>query len=533
MEEPTISDRLIWKEDKTEKVLIGKVLSARTFSRVAIERILQKAWNLQSGFDVIKVTGNAFMFKFLEEEEYNRILCGRPWSINGFLLDLMERAKYKSCEDFDFSHCLIWIQIHNVLMEAMHLENSIRIGGYAGEVLLAEDPHYKGRFIRNFMRVRVLLDFRKSLASGFWMNKPNDVRIWITIRYEKLQDFCYSCGRIDHDYHSCRSERLMSVVNSNEPRFGSCIATSQCRNMEDLIVAVRDDWSEASYFKKKKEEATIRRENDLELRMAQEAEHDAPSMAGVATVSPILGKDTCWVAKAKPQVVSPASMVEKGNTRSMRDECSVEDPGNPLAIIPYCESSLREVINGIGGLGLKCSAEADLEVPSTKRRRLIAGDPEGLGNAISTYAGNLSKVKSRLKRQGKRKGRSAKENIPMEILEWKEEMEASDPPSTDGQGFVFKAKGGRWKKMEAVAPRTFKFEANWVKHVDFLKVVSNSWKEATDSKSLINYEESLAAVIWLGRLKRLGTKKRPIGGKGLESPGCVVGTEIRPSFTVV
>ncbi|KAI9109199.1 hypothetical protein K1719_019822 [Acacia pycnantha] len=106
-------------------------------------------------------------------------------------------------------------------------------------------------------------------------------------------------------------------------------------------------------------------------------------------------------------------------------------------------------------------------------------------------------------------GRSAKENIPMEVLEWEEEMEVSDPIQTDGQGFVFKAKGGRRKKVEAVdcwnvpklvtfvygppkegerrvaweAPRTFKFEANWVKHVDFLKVVSSSWNEAADSKA--------------------------------------------------
>ncbi|KAI9128990.1 hypothetical protein K1719_000473 [Acacia pycnantha] len=133
----------------------------------------------------------------------------------------MERPKYKQCEDFDFSRCPIWIQIHNVPMEAMCLENAIRIGGYVGEVMLAENPHHNGRFVRNFMRVRVVLDLRKTLASGFWMDKPNGDKFWTDIRFEKLQNFCYSCGKIGHDSRVCRFEKLMSVVNSIEPRFGA------------------------------------------------------------------------------------------------------------------------------------------------------------------------------------------------------------------------------------------------------------------------------------------------------------------------
>ncbi|KAI9106828.1 hypothetical protein K1719_022356 [Acacia pycnantha] len=87
------------------------------------------------GFDVIEINGNAFMFKFTDKEEFNRVLRGRPWSINGFLLNLMERSTYKTCEEFDFSRCPVWIRMHNVPMEAWCLENAITIGGYVGEVV--------------------------------------------------------------------------------------------------------------------------------------------------------------------------------------------------------------------------------------------------------------------------------------------------------------------------------------------------------------------------------------------------------------
>ncbi|KAI9076574.1 hypothetical protein K1719_041560 [Acacia pycnantha] len=146
MEEPRISASLIWKETRAEKILIGKVLLNRSYSRAAMVSILQKAWNLQAGFEVLEINGSAFLFSFEKEEEYNRILRGRPWSINGSLLNLMERSSYKSYEEFIFSHILAWIQMHNVPLEALCLENAIKIKEYLWRSDVGEDPQYKGVF---------------------------------------------------------------------------------------------------------------------------------------------------------------------------------------------------------------------------------------------------------------------------------------------------------------------------------------------------------------------------------------------------
>ncbi|KAI9081399.1 hypothetical protein K1719_036662 [Acacia pycnantha] len=207
MEEIQISSPLIWKESDAEKILIGKVLANKVYTRSTIKTILRKAWNLPEGFDVVEINGNAFMFKFAKEEEYSKILRGRPWTINGCLLNLMERSKYKSCEEFDFSRCPVWIQIHNVPLEALCLENAITIGGYVGEVMLAEDPFYNGRYLRKFLRARIVLDLRKPLSYGFWLPRPDSRKIWLSVRYEKLQSFCYNCGKLGHDNRNCNSER--------------------------------------------------------------------------------------------------------------------------------------------------------------------------------------------------------------------------------------------------------------------------------------------------------------------------------------
>ncbi|KAI9083873.1 hypothetical protein K1719_034131 [Acacia pycnantha] len=173
MEDNQILTLLVWKVTNAKKTLIGKFLSNKMYTRVEMESILRKARNLQVGFDVVEINGNTFMFNFSNEEEYCRILRGCPWSVNGFLLNLLERSRYNSCEELDFSRSPVWIQMHNVLLEAMCLENTIAIGGQAGEVMIAEDPYHNDRYHRCFLRARVLLDLRKPLAYGFWLPRPD------------------------------------------------------------------------------------------------------------------------------------------------------------------------------------------------------------------------------------------------------------------------------------------------------------------------------------------------------------------------
>ncbi|KAK4254228.1 hypothetical protein QN277_009635 [Acacia crassicarpa] len=261
MEGFQISSPLIWKEEESERVLVGKILASKVYTKSATEVILRKAWNLQDGFDVIAISDNAFMFKFTASEEFDRVLRGRPWSINGSLLNLMERTKYKSFEEFDFSRCPVWIQLHNVPMEAMCLENAITIGGYVGEVVLAEDPVYNGRLLRSFLRVRVVLDLRKPLSSGFWLPRPDGQQVWISIRFEKLQNFCYNCGKIGHENKSCGSVKLMSLAHPSEPRFGDWITMNACRSWDEVVTVVNKDWAEAGSAMKRKDEALNRRRN--------------------------------------------------------------------------------------------------------------------------------------------------------------------------------------------------------------------------------------------------------------------------------
>ncbi|KAI9116883.1 hypothetical protein K1719_012249 [Acacia pycnantha] len=504
MEELQISSPLTWKEAEVGRILIGKVLSSRTYTRSTMEVILQKAWNMSSGFDVIEVTGNAFMFKFASEEERTRILRGRPWSINGSLLNLLARSNYKPYGEYDFSRCPVWIQLHNVPLEALCLDNAIKIGGHVGEVMMAEDPQYNGKFLRSFLRVRVVLDLRHPTACGFWLPNPDGSRVWISVRYEKLQNFCYNCGKIGHDHRICKVERLMSVVDGKEPRFGPWTTTNVCRSWEEALVIVRNDWDEAEYFRKNRDEAVLRRkaedkrkkeettmaeENDLfcirlnnfpgsessrELERNQE-EKDLCSRDQMSTVKVLNdmsnamtnGTRRAVVRKEREMNFKETYVMNSGSVCSPDDNHEIErmsaskdlnyaakeslvvQEENSLAMVLYSGKDLNEVIRGFNGLGLKRSAEEDLLPLELKKRKIVVGEHTSPKPDISCYAAKLRKVKEKVRRSSKKGTRQGKENVVVE--DWDPDETMKDPEASDaeGGGFVFKAKRGRKKLIIA------------------------------------------------------------------------------------
>ena len=54
-----------------------------------------------------------------------------------------------------------------------------------------------------FMRVRVELMVDKPLRRGGYITSPDDTRMWVTFKYERLLVICFYYGRIGHDARHC------------------------------------------------------------------------------------------------------------------------------------------------------------------------------------------------------------------------------------------------------------------------------------------------------------------------------------------
>ena len=49
-----------------------------------------------------------------------------------------------------------------------------------------EEPVVEGRRLRSFLRMRVTIDIRQPLTTGFWIPRKEKKPMWVWLKYEKL-----------------------------------------------------------------------------------------------------------------------------------------------------------------------------------------------------------------------------------------------------------------------------------------------------------------------------------------------------------
>ncbi|KAI9088628.1 hypothetical protein K1719_029742 [Acacia pycnantha] len=111
-----------------------------------------------------------------------------------------------------------------------------------------EAPRIHDRLSRTFIRTRTLVNIKKPLVVGFWVPRPQRKPVWVSIRYERLQNYCYDCGRIGHEAKNCKSQHEGMIDEEAEAIWGNSLGTVHVRTREDSVVIHHKAWDEVHLF---------------------------------------------------------------------------------------------------------------------------------------------------------------------------------------------------------------------------------------------------------------------------------------------
>ena len=193
-------------------LLIGKILSKKSFPKMLVKEILSKAWNVVNDVEISVVDRNVFVFSFQHKADVRRAWDRRPWLIKGEHLILKRFSPEHSLAEVEFSTTEFWIQVHDLPLDRHSKENLLKVGNSAGQALETNFIGPSAGFWRRNIRARVEIDINCPLTLGFPLEREHLLDLWIPFKYEKLGNFCFDCGLLEHDYRDCQDKGVQLLL---------------------------------------------------------------------------------------------------------------------------------------------------------------------------------------------------------------------------------------------------------------------------------------------------------------------------------
>lgn len=133
--------------------------------------------------------------------------------------------------------------MHGLPMEFLKVKNAETILNQMGELVEIENMMVDGQLVRYFVRARIRINVSQPLSTGCWVPRRNLPQVWVSIKYEKLQDLCFNCGVIGHEQRGCKGEKEMSSHKREVPRYGAFLSVPPAKDL-NLIIKEQGRWKQ-------------------------------------------------------------------------------------------------------------------------------------------------------------------------------------------------------------------------------------------------------------------------------------------------
>lgn len=143
-----------------------------------------------------------FYFFFFEvETNAERVLALEPWSFDKHVVLFQPYDFSVPKKNLRFMSMKFWIQLHGLLVNMLTTETAIELGEKIGVVLSTD--HSNEMIGGDFNWVCVEINVSKPHCRGHRVVLNDKEEVWVSLKYEKLPNFCYWCGKVSHIDKKC------------------------------------------------------------------------------------------------------------------------------------------------------------------------------------------------------------------------------------------------------------------------------------------------------------------------------------------
>lgn len=183
--------------------LVGRFLTEKTINLRAMKSKLADVWKPMMGINIKELEQGIYLFQFYHQDDMQWVSNGGPWMFDNAMMILEKVAPGEDPLQVQLWHLNIWIQLHDLPMGFMSETVGQQLGNFFGE-FVQYDAKNNSSIWREYMRIKIRLDVRKPLKRKKKIVKKDGKEIIVNCKYERLGDFCFSCGMVTHTDRFCR-----------------------------------------------------------------------------------------------------------------------------------------------------------------------------------------------------------------------------------------------------------------------------------------------------------------------------------------
>lgn len=181
--------------------LAGKLLTQGSFNVRAFKSTMAQIWKVKRGVEVRDVGRNLFVFRFFDGKDREWVLRQGPWHFDKFLVVLQVLDPQLAPSEVPLNKVPIWVRVQDLPLALKSEAFARSIGDFLGGFIEWDksDDHRLG----SFLRVRASVDTRIPIKRGKMIARSglDSIKVWF--QYERLLNFCYGCGGLDHVLKDC------------------------------------------------------------------------------------------------------------------------------------------------------------------------------------------------------------------------------------------------------------------------------------------------------------------------------------------